>query len=425
MSEVNKKAIHSEAKFLIVDDDPAILQTVQEYLMSFGYNYLYTANNGKEAITLLKKQPIDFIISDWSMPEMTGLDLLRYVRSDETFQEIAFVIVTAPVREEREKIEEAVSARVDDYIIKPFRSQILKEKIEYVMLEKFFHLRKGVLIVDDDIEVRQTLIEYLNRMEYTPIYEAENGADGLKILRDHVDRIGLVLSDWDMPKLSGIDFLAHIRAEHQMSYMPFVMITAQFSGEIERVKLQMALDEGVDHYLLKPFRFEDIKAKITFVTRKAKQRIEIQKKLIRAQNAIDAEFWADATVIYHNILSFDPKNVRAYLGLAKIEFNMDPAGGLKRAIQYIEKVIEINPKFEQAYLNFADLYAQAGFNQKAVEVLKNAIQLCGVSHQLQYHLGKLLIEAGEHAEGMVALQKAIELRPDFKEALDYLNSQHA
>ena len=80
---------------------------------------------------VLNKDKIEFIVSDWNMPKMTGIDLLRKVRASEEFSDIPFLMVTAEAQQEN--IIEAVQAKVSNYIVKPFTPPVLKEKLEHVL----------------------------------------------------------------------------------------------------------------------------------------------------------------------------------------------------------------------------------------------------------------------------------------------------
>jgi two-component system chemotaxis response regulator CheY len=88
------------------------------------------ADDGTTAWDVLNKDKIDFIISDWNMPQMTGIDLLRKVRSSEEFADLPFLMVTAEAQQEN--IIEAVQAKVSNYIVKPFTAETMKQKIDKI-----------------------------------------------------------------------------------------------------------------------------------------------------------------------------------------------------------------------------------------------------------------------------------------------------
>ena len=128
-----------EMRFLLVDDMSNMVRTVRNMLRHIGYQHTMEAEDGVSAWRVLKKNKIDFVIADWNMPNMTGIDLLRKVRLDSDLRDIPFLMITAEIAEET--IAEAAETEVDGYIIKPFVAKVLGEKIKNI-LEK----RNSVLL---------------------------------------------------------------------------------------------------------------------------------------------------------------------------------------------------------------------------------------------------------------------------------------
>ncbi|HUI29098.1 MAG TPA: response regulator [Candidatus Acidoferrales bacterium] len=118
-------------KFLVVDDSQTMRRIVNNALKSLGYDDIIEAEDGKDAITKLYVDKIDFIITDWNMPNMSGLEFTKAVRSEEQFAELPILMVTT--RGMKEDVMEALKAKVNNYIVKPFTPQVLKEKIDLVM----------------------------------------------------------------------------------------------------------------------------------------------------------------------------------------------------------------------------------------------------------------------------------------------------
>jgi len=122
-----------DMKFLIVDDFPTMRRIIKTLLKQNGYSNFVEAEDGEKAYRVLQSQPdIEFIVSDWNMPNMTGLEFLKTVRADPKFKSLPFLMVTAEA--EKENIIEAVKSGVSNYIVKPFTGATLKEK-----MAKVFH----------------------------------------------------------------------------------------------------------------------------------------------------------------------------------------------------------------------------------------------------------------------------------------------
>ncbi len=112
---------------LVVDDFPTMRRIMKDILRQLGINNVIEAEDGVMAWEILGKQQIDFIIADWNMPKMTGIELLRKVRQSKDYQNMPFLMVTAEAQQEN--IIEAVQAKVSNYVIKPFTADILEQKI--------------------------------------------------------------------------------------------------------------------------------------------------------------------------------------------------------------------------------------------------------------------------------------------------------
>jgi len=115
---------------LIVDDAAAMRRIVRGLLKELGFKNMREAENGQLALDELKKKKADFVVSDWNMPVMTGIDLLRAIRGDDSLKTIPFLMVTAETKQEN--IVEALQAGVSDYIVKPFNAAALLEKLNKI-----------------------------------------------------------------------------------------------------------------------------------------------------------------------------------------------------------------------------------------------------------------------------------------------------
>ncbi|KJG14876.1 histidine kinase [Photobacterium iliopiscarium] len=114
-------------KILIVDDFSTMRRIVKNLLRDLGFNNTVEADDGLTALPLLKRGDFDFVVTDWNMPGMQGIDLLRQIRADEQLKHLPVLMITAEAK--REQIIEAAQAGVNGYIIKPFNAVTLKEKI--------------------------------------------------------------------------------------------------------------------------------------------------------------------------------------------------------------------------------------------------------------------------------------------------------
>ena len=124
-------SVNKNLKILIVDDFATMRKVIRNLLKQGGFENVVEAEDGAAALKILKSQQVDFIISDWNMPNMSGLELLKAVRADDDLKALPFLMVTAEAL--KDNVVAAVKAGVSNYIVKPFTAEVLNEKIEKIV----------------------------------------------------------------------------------------------------------------------------------------------------------------------------------------------------------------------------------------------------------------------------------------------------
>lgn len=122
--------MNKEMKILIVDDFSTMRRIIKNLLRDLGFTNAAEADDGSTALPMLQNGNFDFLITDWNMPGMSGIDLLKAVRADEKLKTMPILMVTAEAK--RDQIIEAAKAGVNGYVVKPFTAAVLKEKIEKI-----------------------------------------------------------------------------------------------------------------------------------------------------------------------------------------------------------------------------------------------------------------------------------------------------
>lgn len=123
--------VDKNMKILVVDDFATMRRIIKNLLKQGKYINITEAEDGADALKILKSEKVDFIISDWNMPNMTGLELLKAVRADSELSGLPFLMVTAESL--KDNIVLAVKEGVSNYIVKPFTAEVLSEKIENII----------------------------------------------------------------------------------------------------------------------------------------------------------------------------------------------------------------------------------------------------------------------------------------------------
>jgi two-component system, chemotaxis family, chemotaxis protein CheY len=118
-------------RFLVVDDFATMRRVMKKFLNDLGYLEVAEAEDGDGALKILREGNIDFLVTDWNMPGMAGLDLLKEARADPALANLRVLMVTA--EDKRQQIVEAIRAGVNGYLVKPFTADALKERIDQVL----------------------------------------------------------------------------------------------------------------------------------------------------------------------------------------------------------------------------------------------------------------------------------------------------
>jgi len=114
-------------KFLIVDDSPTMLRIIRNALEEIGYDDIVEAEDGEDAFGKLEDADPDFVVTDWNMPNMNGVDLATNIRNHPEYADVPILMITT--RGMKEDVKTAMKAEVNNYIVKPFEPEVLEEKV--------------------------------------------------------------------------------------------------------------------------------------------------------------------------------------------------------------------------------------------------------------------------------------------------------
>lgn len=275
------QAISKETVFLVVDDFEPMRKVTSGQLRSLGAHTIVTANNGVEALRLLKKQRIDIVLSDWNMPIMTGLELLKAVRADERLSHLPFIMITAEA--ERHRIEEAIVSGVSDLLVKPYTADRLAGHIDKALssrpkpvaalqapasapaaparIDEPFakgptQASQPTILVVDDTPDNLLLLSHLFKDEYR-VRIAHSGIKALDICQSD-DPPDLVLLDIMMPGMDGFEVARLMRAHPTSETIPVIFVTAM-SGPDARIR---GMELGAVDFVAKPIDPDVLKPRV-------------------------------------------------------------------------------------------------------------------------------------------------------------------
>ena len=282
--------------FLVVDDFEPMRKVTSSQLRSMGISAVVTANNGAEALRVLNKQKVDVVLSDWNMPVMAGLELLKAVRSDANLAHLPFIMITAEA--ERYRIEEAIAAGVSDLLVKPYTADRLATRIEKALasqprsgtapknratkrtataartapaavpavppppevVEPVVHaakeLQRPTILVVDDTPDNLLLLSHLFKDEFH-VRIAHTGEKALGICQSNTPP-DLVLLDIMMPGMDGFEVARRMREHPTSVTIPVIFVTAM-SGDDARLR---GLELGAVDFVTKPIDPEVLKPRV-------------------------------------------------------------------------------------------------------------------------------------------------------------------
>jgi len=251
----------TKLSILIVDDSISMCSMMRSALVESGFKKVNAVNSARKALAMLKSTHIDLVLCDWNMPEMSGIDLLTEVRKYPKFINVRFIMVTGS--NIAGSVKTALAYGVSDFIAKPFSPEILLSKIqalpvsEAVVINEDFKMLK-ILLVEDSLSTRALIKSLLLSLGVSNVQETDSAEDAQDWLKQG-NLVDIVLCDWNMSDISGLDFLKWLRMKGATKHIPFVMITS----ENKQDKIDHAIAAGVDEYLIKPFRISELSNKIS------------------------------------------------------------------------------------------------------------------------------------------------------------------
>ena len=264
----------SALAFLVVDDFESMRKVTSNQLMSLGHSKIFTAKDGVQALKVLQTEAIDVVISDWNMPVMHGLDLLKAIRSDAKLHHLPFIMITAEV--ERTRIQEAIACGVSNILVKPYSASNLESRIARALqpapalqlggdgddaqaaapaapASAAVAPRPTILVVDDTPD-NLHLLSALFKDDYK-VRVASNGEKALSICHSDTPP-DLVLLDIMMPGMDGFEVAQRMREHPSSEHIPVIFVTAMTDNDARLKGLSMgAVDfvtKPVDPDVLKP-----------------------------------------------------------------------------------------------------------------------------------------------------------------------------
>ena len=375
----------SNMRVLVVDDMINMRRTIRNMLIQMGYTQIVEAENGVVAWEKLTMTNIDLAIVDWNMPQMNGVELLRKTRANERLSKIPFIMITAEIDEGI--IAEAAETEVDAYIIKPFVSKILEEKIAYVLERREApspietHLRLAGVFAGAG-QFNKAIAELKAALTINP----------------QSPRVLLALGD--LQKQRGM------LDDAEKAYKKAISVESKFAK---------AYDGLADLYKRKgetTKSIEAMKAAIAQSPKNASRQSNLGKVLL------ERGMVEEAKAAFGSAVKAEPRNttLQAEIGEVFLAKGLD-----NEAAELFQSVLRANPEDVNIYNRLGIAYRKQGKYEEAIAEYQKALAVDPGDENLYYNLGRAYIEAGMEDKAVVQFKKALQIDPDFKTARDILD----
>jgi CheY-like chemotaxis protein len=263
--------------------------------------------------------------------------------------------------------------------------------------------RFQVLIVDDKANMRRTVRNMLRALGFSKFDEAEDGAVAIRKIKTL--NLDLIICDWNMPRMNGLDVLRFIRENRRTRDIPFIMITA----EVEEGTIAESIEAEVDGYILKPFVPGTLEGKIVEILKRKLNPSPVELSLRQAENNLDAGDYDAAHSALDQAAQVAPRSPRLHYLRGLV---YESQGDLQAAEESYLRSRQAGPKFIKAHEKLADLYARRGENEKQLKVLKEAVRVSPKNADRQTKLGQALLNEGRIQEAKKAFGNAVKLDPN-------------
>ncbi len=250
----------SDLAILLVEPSDTQLKMIKKHLNEDGVGQVSGASSGEQALQDMRKYEPDLVISSMYLPDMTAIDLVTTMRSDEELDHIPFMLISSETRfEHTDPIRQAGVVAI---LPKPFNhadlSLALRASLEHIdpdeiVLNNYDVDDLSVLVVDDSATARRHISRILNNLGIEKLTMAENGKDAIEKFSEN--KFDLIVTDFNMPEMDGQELIEYIRNDIGDTYIPILMVTSE-NDESRLANVQQA---GVSAILDKPFDPSSIK----------------------------------------------------------------------------------------------------------------------------------------------------------------------
>ncbi len=241
--------MEDDKQILVVTGSEERRKDCVDLLSNMELENVHTANSSAGALKILKDVSIDLVLSDWDLPDGEGLELLKTIKLNLSFQGTPFIFLTAHTDENKNR--EAMKYGAIDNLTKTSSSN-LRENIEIILKRGI----RNILIVEDSDIQREVCVIQLQQIGFEKITGVENGKEALDYLENNP--VDLILSDLKMPVMGGLELLKKVKENPRLKDIPFLVLTAESDPESNKEATTL----GALDFIPKPSDPDDLHRKI-------------------------------------------------------------------------------------------------------------------------------------------------------------------
>ena len=271
-------------RILLVDDSPTYLAVSKHFLSEKNYQ-VFTAADQTKALEILEENKIDVLIVDWEMPQCDGISFVRVLRSGWKYFDLPIIVMTA--RNNPEDIITAMNAGCDDFLSKEEPMEILEARIQRLLfflqrlkIRRRKSNKRTILVVDDSATFLTVVREFLLLHKFD-VQTSLTGKDALIILEK--ENIDLVVVDWLMPEMDGLQLVQNIRSNEYFRETPIIMMSNK--NRVDDVA--KAIEMGVDDFINKDTDFRLLEKKIGVLLRIQEQHRRYTHQILEDKNRVE------------------------------------------------------------------------------------------------------------------------------------------
>lgn len=362
-------------RFLIVDDRTQMLTMIRGMLKAGGYKKIACADTAKEALSIMKRKgySVDFIIADWHMPNMTGIELLTVIRKDPAYCDIPFLMITGEMT--KEKVVYALEEGVDGYLIKPIsQNQVITAVID-ILYEK----------------AHPASLRYRIKSLFL-----------LKLRKKYDEAITLaqqILDKEEMPEAFLVLSECYL---HKKDY--------KNATKYAQKALKIKKDSRALHLLGKICMAEEkyIEA-IEYLNQSSEMNpLNLSRKIEVGKVYLDLGLRDEAAEAFHSVEESETTDLnRVDMGAAYLSHgHVNKAGG------YLEQAADPIPETVAVFNKYAIELRKLGQYKESLKQYKKCLKIEPESYIIHYNLGKAYFEMGQHRKAQKALENSLKLKPD-------------